>query len=118
MSDASKEGFRLIGPTRKNPSWQTRSKEGFLQQDVDIDYRTETAVCPTGKTAASWREYEDERRGRYLKVRFSQTDGLPCELKSKCTKAKSRSLLLYVEEHMRYEHLQYEHMRRTSQLAR
>ena len=101
LSDASKEGFRLIGPTRKNPSWQTRSKKGFSQQDVDIDYRTETAVCPAGKTAASWREYEDEQRGRYLKVRFSQSDCRLCALKTKCTKAKSRSLLLHVEEHDR-----------------
>jgi transposase len=101
LSDASKEGFRLIGPTRKNPSWQTRSGEGFSQQDFDVDYQMETAVCPAGKTAASWREYEDERRGRYVKVRFSQTDCLSCELKAKCTKAKSRSLLLHVEEHDR-----------------
>jgi hypothetical protein len=80
---------------------QIRSGEGFSQQDFDVDYQIETAVCPAGKTAASWREHEDERRGRYVKVRFSRTDCLPCELKAKCMKAKSRSLLLHVEEYDR-----------------
>jgi hypothetical protein len=101
LSDASKEGIRLIGPTRKNPSWQTRSGSGLSQQDFDVDYQTETTVCPAGKPATSWREYEDERRGRYVKVRFSQSDCSSCALKTRCTKAKSRSLLLHVEEHDR-----------------
>jgi len=59
LSDEKKRGLRFIGSTRKNPSWQTRAGRPEL---AEASLRgAETAVCPAGKTMASWREYENEQ---------------------------------------------------------
>ena len=67
-------GIRLVGPTRKDPCWQAKIPEAFDRSKFDVNYQTKTATCPEGKTPASWLEYEDDSRGRFISARFSRAD--------------------------------------------
>lgn len=101
LAGARAQGFRLIGPTRKDPSWQMKIPEAFDRSKFKVNYQTKTATCPAGKTTASWLEYENEGRGRFISARFSQADCQPCYYRDLCTKGKNRNLLLHPEEHDR-----------------
>lgn len=93
-----KQGIRLVGPTRKDPSWQAKIPEAFDQSTFDVNYQMKTVTCPEGKTSASWLEYEDESRGRFISARFSRADCQACYYRTLCTRGKSRNLLLRPEE--------------------
>ena len=95
LADAKENGFQLLGPTRKDPSWQLKIEEAFDRSRFEVDYEEELAICPTGKTSSSWKTYENESRGQYIKVRFSTSDCQACEYRDLCTKGKNRNLLLH-----------------------
>jgi transposase len=83
-------GVELFGPTRLNPSWQTRAG-GYDQARFQIDWSNQTAVCPEGKRSVYW--YERQTNERYLRrvvtVRFKPKDCRDCLNQSKCVKSKS-----------------------------
>jgi len=90
-----KQGIRLVGPTRKNSSWQAKIPEAFDRRAFKADYQAKSATCPEGKTSASWLEYKDESRGRFISARFSRADCQACYYRILRTKGKSRNLLLH-----------------------
>jgi len=98
LADAKEKGFRLLGPTRKDPSWQLKTEEAFDRSCFEVDYEKESVTCPTGNTSASWKTYENESRGEYIKARFSNSDCQACEYRILCTKGESRNLLLHPEK--------------------
>ena len=83
-------GVELFGPTRLNPSWQSRSG-GYDQAQFQIDWNDQTAVCPEGKQSVYW--YERQTKERYSRpvvtVRFNRKDCQTCSHRSKCVKTKS-----------------------------
>ncbi len=71
VESSSRYAVELFGPTRLNPSWQTRAG-GYDQAQFQIDWVNQIAVCPEGKQSIYWHEYQtNERYSRpVVTVRF------------------------------------------------
>lgn len=93
--EARERGTRLVGPPRRDPSWQGRTEGAYDQRQFRIDWEHEEVTCPAGKRSAGWSAYRDAKRGRYLAVRFRATDCAACASRARCTKGKSRSRVLH-----------------------
>ena len=80
----------LFGPTRLNPSWQTRAG-GFDQAQFQIDWDHQQARCPEGRSSVYWYEHQtNERYSRpVVTVRFNRKDCRNCTSRDKCIKSKS-----------------------------
>jgi transposase len=85
---ASKEklGISLIGPTRKNNTWQTKLEGGYDRTKFEVDWDAELVQCPEGKMSKFWRELKD-KNGPYIKVVFDSDDCVACQARQLCTKS-------------------------------
>jgi transposase len=97
VTSRQRHGIDLIGPTRKDPSWQHRTPGAYRKEDFTIDWDQERVVCPTGKESVSWDTYHDARRGAYVRVRFSTRECQSCPVRAQCVRSakQGRSLLLH-----------------------
>lgn len=90
VESSSRFDIELFGPTRLNPSWQTRAG-GFDQAQFQIDWSSRLAICPEGKQSVYWYEYQtNERYSRpVVTIRFNRKDCRECGNRNKCVKSKS-----------------------------
>jgi transposase len=93
VSSSQEHGVSLVGPTRKDPSWQARVEGAYDQYQFDVDWEKTQVRCPQGKTARSWRE------------RTSQV----------CTRSKEQSRRLRLQLEPQYEALKEARLRHASQ---
>jgi transposase len=100
VSARARHGIDLVGPTRKDVSWQHRTEGAFGIETFAVDWESKQVRCPEGKPSMAWDEYQDKARGGFIKVRFSPTDCLTCRSKARCTRAKAqgRQLSLHTRE--------------------
>jgi IS5 family transposase len=96
----NEHGVQLIGPPRKDASWQARTEGAFTNEDFAIDWDRERVCCPQGHESNSWRTYEDEARGQYILVRFQDATCRACPAREHCTRSprQGRSLHLHPRE--------------------
>ena len=106
-------GVDLIGPTRPDYKWQSRSGEGFAASDFTIDWDQEHAICPEGRTSARWSPAVDRGHNEVIKIKFSAKDCGPCPARTRCTKAKRRSITVRPRD--QYEALQAARSREVSE---
>lgn len=112
---ASREApvINLVGPTRRDPSWQAKVQDGVTLYDFEIDWDKEVVTCPGRKTSMRWRAYR--QHGAYprdrIQVRFSQRDCKPCSLRSLCTSGE-QGRTVYLQPQAQFEALKQarEHM--------
>jgi transposase len=83
-------------------SWQSRTEGAFRTTDFTVEWEHHRARCPEGHRSASWGEYEDRTRGRYIRVGFSPSDCKICPSKARCTRTDKRGRQLTL--HTREEH--------------
>lgn len=85
-------GIDLVGPSRRNLSWQGLAEDAFSSADFIVDWDRQTARCPEGKESAGWYE-ATKRPGRRTLVRaqFRAADCLGCASRSRCTRSESQS---------------------------
>jgi transposase len=102
MQSAEEFGIELFGPTRNNPSWQSRTG-GIDVTQFQIDWDNRQAICPAGKTSAKW--LDGKVKGQYsrqvVRVKFGDRDCLDCENRDQCVRSKvggARQLLLPSKE--------------------
>ena len=95
-----RHGIDLVGPTRKDVSWQHRTEGAFGIEAFVVDWESQQVRCPEGQLSVSWDDYPDKARGRFIKVRFSPTDCQACPSKARCTRAttRGRQLSLHTRE--------------------
>lgn len=97
LVDAQTQGITLVGPTRPDVSWQTRTEEAFDLTRFTVNWQQRTVTCPQGKQSISWIPFIHHDGHPVFKVRFSTLDCGTCPVRSQCTRAKppvARSLLL------------------------
>jgi hypothetical protein len=98
----ARHGIDLVGPTRKEAGWQGRTAGGFGIGAFAVDWERKRVRCPEGKESTSWREYEDEARGRFIRARFRPADCHACPSKALCTrtarKGQGRQLALHARD--------------------
>ena len=102
LASREKYDIELLGPTRVNPSWQTRDG-GYDAARFKIDWDLKTVVCPEGKLSSYWHEYEIKTPvlRPVVTVKFKSENCRNCPSRAKCVQSKSgrpRQLLLPARE--------------------
>jgi hypothetical protein len=105
VTSQQRHGIDLIGPTRKDVSWQHRTPGAYRKEDFTIDRDQERVICPRGKESVSWDTYHEPRRGDYVRVRFSTRECQSCPARALCVRSakQGRTLLLHpqAQQHAR-----------------
>jgi transposase len=92
-------GIALITPVLLNHSRQAKAQQGFATHDFTIDWETEQATCPAGKSSVTWNPVTQAGVPKTV-VSFAAADCIPCPFKDQCTSAKSnrRKISLHPRE--------------------
>jgi hypothetical protein len=81
----------LVGPGRRNLSWQAKAAEAFSLDDFAVDWDRRIARCPEGKESAGWAEGAKHRGQRpTIRVQFRAADCRACASRHRCTRIRSR----------------------------
>jgi len=88
----TKYDIDLVGPGRRNLSWQSRSGgEAFTLADFKVDWDRRVARCPEGKESTSWTDSAKHRgSGSMIHVQFRASDCRACASRARCTRARSK----------------------------
>lgn len=89
----------LVGPVPKNVSWQAQNPQAYDITHFQIDWAAQRVTCPQGKMSRSWRPQHDKAGDPVINVQFAARDCGTCEVRARCTKARSapRSMTLQPE---------------------
>src|SRR5918998_4038716 len=87
-----RHGIDLVGPGRRNLSWQSRSgDDAFAPADFTVDWGRRVAVCPEGRESASWATCAKRRGpGSLIRVQFRAADCRSCPSRARCTRSRSK----------------------------
>lgn len=96
----------LLGPVQKDSSWQARADEGFAAACFVINWDTQTATCPAGKTSRSWRPRQDAFGNDLIEIWFAKPDCTPCPARKQCTQAKHHPRSLKIKPKIQHTALQ------------
>ncbi|WP_198047613.1 IS1182 family transposase [Kutzneria sp. 744] len=88
VGSAKTYGVALITPVLLDTSHQAKAREGFAAHDFTIDWDNRKAVCPAGKSSATWNPVVQAGVAKTV-VTFSALDCIPCPVKKHCTSARS-----------------------------
>ena len=105
VSSREEHGIRLVGPPRKDASWQNRTEGAYGVEHFAIDWEREQVRCPQGRPSASWKEYTEPERGPYVSVRFRASDCRDCPVRPRCTRAAKQGRYLRLPPRAQYEAL-------------
>jgi transposase len=80
----------LVGPGRRNPSWQSHTGGAFSLADFAVDWDRGVARCPEGKESRGWTEYAKQPGQRpYIRTQFRAADCSGCPSRARCTRSRS-----------------------------
>lgn len=85
-----KYGIEMVVPMRADHSWQQRAGQGYGLYHFHINWEAQQAICPQGKTSASWVSGYDTKGNPRVEVMFNTSDCAPCQARSLCTKSKRK----------------------------
>lgn len=103
----------LLGPMRPDTSWQTKDPTAFDILQFNLDWETQTAVCPTGQRSTRWLDSRSQHGAPVIRVQFSANICSACPVKARCTHGLSRGLSLRPQPE--FEALQVARLRETTE---
>ena len=104
LVNAKEQQIEIVGPARRNHSWQARLEGGYDETKFDVNWDTETVTCPEGKVSTSWKPRVMPDNREYIQARFSRRDCSVCNAKELCARGPQRSVNLRPRE--QYEALE------------
>jgi hypothetical protein len=103
VSARERHGIDLVGPPRRNTSWQRQAVGAFGVADFAVDWDGRRVRCPEGRTSTRWAEHEGGVAGaRGVKVGFAPGDCAACASRRRCTRSARAGRQLSL--HPRAEH--------------
>ena len=87
----TEQGITLRGPTRENPSWQSKVKGAYAIEKFEVDWANEQVRCPQGKLSASWSEPTEGAVNPRIAVVFRKRDCDACSARALCTRSPQRA---------------------------
>jgi len=93
VKSRKEDGIIMVGPTRKNPSWQARTEGAYDHYQFEIDWENERIRCPQGKFSRSWYPFTTQGKP-FSKVLFRDEDCTPCQARHLCTKGAKKVFIL------------------------
>jgi transposase len=106
--------IELLGPVRRDGSWQAKAGQGFDISCFGIDWQAQRVTCPSGRTSQSWRPRTDDYGHPVIEIRFARSDCLACPSRPQCTKGKTNPRLLKLKLQAEHEALQVARQRQAS----
>jgi transposase len=90
----------LVGPQRRNLTWQSMSDGAFDAADFAVDWDRQVVRCPESQESVSWKTYSSPSRARgrpLVHARFHPAVCRPCPSRPRCTRSPSegRTLSLF-----------------------
>jgi transposase len=77
-------GIALITPVLLNHTPQAKAGQGFATDDFAVDWDTEQATCPAGKTSSTWNPVTQAGQEKIV-ISFKTADCRPCPSLDQCT---------------------------------
>jgi transposase len=105
----------IAGPVADDPSWQARSGDGFTKARFQVDWDRQVVTCPAGKQSISWLPNTWPENGMMFEARFARRDCTPCELRTRCTRAKNEPRLIGLQAREYFEALQVARRHQTTE---
>jgi len=68
--------IELLGPAKKDSTWQAKSNEGYAAACFAIDWEAQQAVCPQGHVSRVWRPRKNHRGNDAIEIRLPCTQPL------------------------------------------
>jgi transposase len=99
-------GVDLVGPPRPDTGWQARAGQGFEAARFAIDWDTQEARCPSGKTSSTWHEGKDGRGADVIRINFASSVCGVCPAREQCTTSKIKRRQLTIRPREQYEQLE------------
>ena len=90
LVNAQKQQIEMVGPTRQNASWQSKTEGAYDETQFDIDWSAETVTCPEGKQSKTWKTFVKDGDRTYIQARFNKRDCLNCPAIELCTRGTHR----------------------------
>ena len=90
LVNAQKQQIEMVGPTRQNASWQSKTEGAYDETQFDIDWSAETVTCPEGKQSKTWKTFVKDGDRTYVQARFNKQDCLNCPAIELCTRGTHR----------------------------
>ena len=90
LVNAQKQQIEMVGPTRQNASWQSKTEGAYDETQFDIDWSAETVTCPEGKQSKTWKTFVKDGDRTYVQARFDKRDCLNCAAIDLCTRGTHR----------------------------
>jgi transposase len=118
VQSQTKRGITLIGPTRANNTWQTKTEGAYTADQFVVDWEKQQVRCPQGKIAPSWTERIDHTGMPYIAVVFSERDCKSCPARALCTRKAKGARRLKLQPQAQYLALQQARQRHASEEGR
>lgn len=91
VSRRTEQGINLLGPTRLNPSWQSKVEGAYTIDPFEVDWKNKQVRCPQGKRSASWSEPTQGAANPRISVVFRKGDCRACCARPLCTRSSHRA---------------------------
>ena len=116
VSSKQDQGITLVGPTRPDPSWQSKVEGGYDRYQFEIDWERKQVTCPQGKHNMAWRELTDRKTDEpYHLIKFNRKDCSPCKARSLCTRSPKAERRMRLQPRAQYEALREARIRHASE---
>ena len=106
VDSQAEHGVRLVGPVRRNVSWQAKAAGGFDISHFAIDWEAKRVTCPEGKTSVLWQQGRDRWGNEVVHTEFSRRECLACGSRPLCTRARTEGREMTLRPRERHEALQ------------
>ena len=83
----TEHGVQLVGPVRKNSSWQARAGHGFDTSQFQVDWDAEQVTCPRGQHSVYWKLASTPSPLAKIHVQFDRRACAACPARALCTKS-------------------------------
>ena len=97
LMTSHQRGIDVVGPVPSHKSWQSRTDGAFDHTQFQINWETQQATCPAGKTSVRSVARKTTRGTPNVLFAFSLDDCGACAVRDCCTRAKDvgRTLTVY-----------------------
>ena len=103
LVESQERGIELVGPLRRNSSWQAKTEGAFDLECFSVDWDGKRVSCPRGKLSTSWGSGFDRYSRPIITVAFNRKDCRGCEVRDRCTRSKAQPRLLKLPVREVYE---------------
>ncbi|MEJ8632094.1 transposase [Streptomyces sp. MS2.AVA.5] len=104
ITDALKQGIRMVTPVLLDHSAQARAAEGFEKNAFTIDWTTRQVRCPAGRTSSHWNPVKQHGKDAIV-VTFSVLTCRACPFQQQCTTSERGRRMLTLRPKELHENL-------------